>query len=150
MIACKLKDLIDIYDFQRIPLSTMERSQIPGIYPYYSANGIIDHINKFIFKGRYILLAEDGSVKTNENHPVIKLTKDNEQFWVSNHAHVFKAKKGINTQYLFYNLSCANINECITGAVQLKVSQENLLNLSIKLHSTEEQQHIVDTTSSPQ
>ena len=31
-----------------------------GQYAYYGANGIIDFIDKFIFNGNYILLAEDG------------------------------------------------------------------------------------------
>lgn len=141
----RLGDIVDVYDYKRRPLSTMARSKMQGCIPYYSANGVIDHINKSTFHGRYILIAEDGSVRTPDGHPVIKLTDSNEDFWVSNHAHVLKASRGIDTQYLYYNLSQVNIDQCITGAVQLKVSQENLLNLKVSIHDIDDQRHIVGT-----
>lgn len=150
MREVQLREVVDVYDNLRRPLSTMARSVIQGEYPYYSANGIIDSINRYIFSGEYILVAEDGSVRTNDGKPILKLTKEDEQFWVSNHAHVLKAKDGILNKYLYYNLSQINVDQIITGAVQLKVSQENLLKLRVKLHSSTEQQHIVDTTSSLQ
>lgn len=150
MKEIQLKEVVDVYDNLRKPLSTMTRLGIQGKYPYYSANGAIDSINKFIFSGEYILVAEDGSVRTDDGKPVVKLTKKDEQFWVSNHAHVLRAKEGILNKYLYYNLSQININQIITGAVQLKVSQENLLKLKVKMHSSSEQRHIVDTTSSLQ
>lgn len=144
----RLGDIVELFDYQRRPLSTMARAKMQGKIPYYSANGIIDHISKSIFHGQYILVAEDGSVRTADGHPVIKLTKEDEDFWVSNHAHVFKPKSEMNTRYLFYNLSQANIDQCITGAVQLKVSQENLMNLKLMVHDEQDQRHIVGTTSS--
>jgi len=144
-IEHRLGNIVDVYDYQRRPLSTMERSRMQGSIPYYSANGVIDHINKSIFHGRYILIAEDGSVRTPDGHPVIKLTNLDENFWVSNHAHVLRAKNGIDTRYLYYNLSQINIDQCITGAVQLKVSQENLLSLKVNIHDAEDQRHIVGT-----
>ena len=145
MKEVQLREVVDVYDNLRKPLSTMTRLGIQGKYPYYSANGAIDSINKFIFSGEYILVAEDGSVRTDDGKPVVKLTKKDEQFWVSNHAHVLRAKEGILNKYLYYNLSQVNVDQIITGAVQLKVSQENLLKLKVKLHSFDEQQHIVDT-----
>lgn len=145
MKEIQLREVVDVYDNLRKPLSTMTRLGIQGKYPYYSANGAIDSINKFIFSGEYILVAEDGSVRTDDGKPVVKLTKKDEQFWVSNHAHVLRAKEGILNKYLYYNLSQININQIITGAVQLKVSQENLLKLKVKMHSSSEQRHIVDT-----
>ena len=148
MREVQLREVVDIYDNLRRPLSTMARSVIQGEYPYYSANGIIDSINRFIFSGEYILVAEDGSVRTNDGKPILKLTKEDEQFWVSNHAHVLRAKDGILNKYLYYNLSQINVDQIITGAVQLKVSQENLLKLRVKLHSCTKQQHIVDTIGS--
>lgn len=150
MKEVQLREVVDVYDNLRRPLSTMTRSVIQGKYPYYSANGIIDSINRFIFSGEYILVAEDGSVRTDDGKPIIKLTKEDERFWVSNHAHVLRAKGGVLNKYLYYNLSQMNVDQIITGAVQLKVSQENLLKLKVKLHPFDEQRHIVDTTSSLQ
>ena len=51
MHQIKLSEIIDLEDSRRIPLSTMQRKLIPGDFPYYSANGIIDHINNYIFEG---------------------------------------------------------------------------------------------------
>ena len=116
-----------------------------GSIPYYGAAGIIDYVNNYLFEGEYILLAEDGTVKTNSNNPVLNLTKSNEKFWVSNHAHVFKAKN-IEQKYLYYLLSTIDISRYITGAVQPKINQENLLNIDLRIHSDKNvRNHIVNT-----
>ena len=39
----KLSEMIDLEDSRRLPLSAMQRKLMPGDFPYYSANGIIDH-----------------------------------------------------------------------------------------------------------
>ena len=56
----RLGEIIEIYDKNRIPLSSAERSKMQGSYPYCGANGIIDYVNDYIFEGEYLLLAEDG------------------------------------------------------------------------------------------
>jgi restriction endonuclease S subunit len=56
----RLGEVAEIYDNKRIPLSEEERANRKGIYPYCGANGIIDHIDNYIFEGDYLLLAEDG------------------------------------------------------------------------------------------
>ena len=43
----------------------MQRIKSSGSIPYYGAAGIIDYVNDYLFEGEYILLAEDGTVKTN-------------------------------------------------------------------------------------
>ena len=148
MYPIKLSEIIDLEDSRRVPLSTMQRRLIPGDFPYYSANGIIDHINNYIFEGEYILLAEDGSVMNSNRKPIIHITKATDKFWVSNHAHVFKARQDISNKYLYYLLSSCDISQIVTGAVQPKVSQENLLNLKLKVHSKPLQDHIVNTIGS--
>ena len=142
----KLGELIDIFDFQRKPISGFERIHSKGIYPYYGANGIIDYVEKPIFKGEYILFAEDGTVCSADFRPIVFLTKENEEFWVNNHAHIFKAKQEIcSNKYLFYNICTKNIKHIITGAVQLKINQENLKSLELSVHNSDEQQHIVNS-----
>lgn len=147
MHQIKLSEIIDLEDSRRIPLSTMQRKLIPGDFPYYSANGIIDHINNYIFEGEYILLAEDGSVMNSNKKPIIHITKETDKFWVSNHAHIFRARRDISIKYLYYLLSSCDISQIVTGAVQPKVSQENLLNLELKVHSKSLQEYIVNTIS---
>ena len=149
MEIVNLGSVVDCFDSEREPLSTMERSHRKGIYPYYGANGPIDFIDDFAYEGEYILLAEDGSVRTKDGHPVLALTKPAERFWVSNHAHVLRPKRGIETRYLYYVLSSANADSIVTGAVQPKISQANLFKLKVIIHSREEQRHIVDATRRP-
>ena len=145
MQQVKLSQIIELYDSKRKPLSKMQRIKSSGSIPYYGAAGIIDYVNDYLFEGEYILLAEDGTVKTNTNNPVLNLTKQNEKFWVSNHAHIFKSKN-IEQKYLYYLLSSIDITKYITGAVQPKINQENLLNIELKIHSSIDiRNHIVNT-----
>ena len=142
-----LGNLIDIYDSYRKPLSKMQRASKPGDVPYYGANGVIDHVDSYLFEGEYILFAEDGTVMTENQTPVIYLTKPSEKFWLNNHAHIFKPKS-IEIKYLFYALKNIKISRYVTGAVQPKINQENLQNIELKIHeSLDMQKHIVDTIS---
>lgn len=112
---------------RRNPISTMERAKIQGEYPYYGATKILDYINKFRFDGEYILLAEDGTVKTEKDTPFLQFVEG--KFWVSNHAHVLTGNKIYSNEFLYLCLSNENINPIITGAVQLKINKQNLESL---------------------
>ena len=76
------------FDRFRKPLSRMEREEFQGPYPYYGAAKIFDYVADFIFDGEYLLLAEDGTVVTNDGGPVLQLV--NGQFWPNNHTHVLQ------------------------------------------------------------
>ena len=84
----KLKDICDILDSRRIPIS--EEKRIKGKYPYYGANGIQGYINDYIFDEELVLLAEDGGNFGSKIKPIAY--KINGKTWVNNHAHVLKAK----------------------------------------------------------
>ncbi|MCF8000132.1 MAG: restriction endonuclease subunit S [Methylovulum sp.] len=122
----KLGDVIDIFDGQRIPLSKMERDKKKTgvLYPYYGAAQIMDYINGYIFDGEYILLGEDGTVRTDEGYPILQYATG--KFWVNNHTHVLKAKLPYSNFFLWNYLSKKNIDEIVTGAVQPKINQGNL------------------------
>ncbi len=125
----KLDDVIDIFDAQRIPLSKMERDKkkMGVLYPYYGAAQIMDYINDYIFDGEYILLGEDGTVRTNDGYPILQYAAG--KFWVNNHTHVLKAKAPYSNFFLWNYLSKKNIDEIVTGAVQPKINQGNLRSL---------------------
>lgn len=120
----KLGDVIENFDSKRIPLSSRQRAERQGIYPYYGATSIMDFIDDYIFDGIYILVAEDGSVITEEDHPVIQYVWG--KFWLNNHAHILKGNNGISNEQLLLFLKNVNILPYITGAVQLKLNQGNL------------------------
>ncbi|HHU46610.1 MAG TPA: restriction endonuclease subunit S [Bacteroidales bacterium] len=121
-----LGEVIEIYDNLRIPLSKMERDKKKDgqLYPYYGAAEIMDYINDYIFDGEYILLGEDGTVRTNEGYPVLQYATG--KFWVNNHAHVIQAIPPYNNFFIWIYLKKKNIDEIVTGAVQPKINQANL------------------------
>ena len=125
-----LDDYIDIYDNIRKPLSSMERIG-EKTYPYYGATGVLDFVSNYIFDDEYVLLAEDGSVMTNEETPIVQYI--NGKTWVGNHAHVLKSKNGLGLYGLYFILKVTNVKNAVTGAVQMKINQANLKKLLIKL-----------------
>jgi len=123
--------LFELLDRYRIPLSDNQRNKMKDgiLYPYYGANGIIDYVNRYIFDGEFILVAEDGTVSTDKGKPVVQYVCG--KFWVSNHAHVIKCENSVTLKFLYYALKNVDIIPYITGAVQPKLNQRNLLDIEI-------------------
>ncbi len=121
-----LGEVVEIFDNLRIPLSKMERDKKKDgvLYPYYGAAQIMDYINDYIFDGEFILMGEDGTVRTDEGYPVLQYATG--KFWVNNHTHVLKAKPPYSNFLIWNYLSKKNIDEIVTGAVQPKINQGNL------------------------
>ena len=136
-----LGEIVDLYDNKRVPLSSMERKKRQGPYPYYGASGIIDYIDDYLFDGEYLLIAEDGENLNSRKLPIAFFADG--KFWVNNHAHIVKAKKGIADDYfIFAWFAQANIAGYITGAAQPKLSQANLKGIRIKLPPLKTQKKI--------
>ena len=140
-----LGEVIELYDHKRIPLNTRQRSERQGDFPYYGAAGIIDSVDDYIFDGKYLLIAEDGSVITKNGKPVLNLV--NGKFWVSNHAHVVRGKSPISTDFLYYTLSNVAIIGYLTGTAQPKLSQKNLRAIKFTLPPVPIQEKITSILS---
>ncbi len=125
----KLGDVIELFDSMRIPLSKMQRDKMKDgkLYPYYGAASIMDYVNNYLFDGDYILIGEDGTVRTDEGYPILQYATG--KFWVNNHAHILKAKPPYNNFFIWNYLSKKKIDEIVTGAVQHKINQGNLKSL---------------------
>lgn len=130
----KLGEIIEIFDSLRKPLSKKERDLKEKLYPYYGAAGIIDYVDEYSFDGEYILLGEDGTVVSEKGTPILNFIQ--EKFWVSNHAHVIIEKNKDNS-YLYYLLKNTDIRHIITGAVQPKINQKNLIELKVTISQEE-------------
>jgi type I restriction enzyme S subunit len=113
---------------RRVPLSSTVRENKKGIYPYYGATGIIDYVNEFIFDGRYLLIAEDGTVTDEYGNAFLQLVEG--QFWVSNHAHIICGTE-LPTEFIYLAMKHYPISHLITGAVQLKLSMQNLRRIEL-------------------
>jgi type I restriction enzyme S subunit len=120
-----LNDAVDLFDSQRVPLNSRQRLARQGKFPYYGAQGVIDHIDDYIFDGRYILVAEDGENLNSKKLPLALFAKG--KFWVNNHAHILRGKPEIiDDTFLLACLNNADIRPFVTGAAQPKLSQGNL------------------------
>ncbi len=112
------------FDRQRKPLSGRVRAKMQGEYPYYGAAKVLDHINDYLFDGRYLLIGEDGSVVTKDGKPVLQLVTG--KLWVNNHTHVVQGKSPISTNFLYLFMSNVAILGYVTGSAQPKINQQNL------------------------
>ena len=71
----KVKSLLEVsnlYDNLRIPLSSMEREERKGNYPYHGATSVMDYVDDLQMKGIYWNV-EDGSVVNEDGDPVLQL-----------------------------------------------------------------------------
>ena len=133
METYKLSDLCEILDAKRKPLSALQRAKKQGIYPYYGAQGIIDHLDEYLLDGEYLLVAEDGANLETRNQPIANIAKG--KIWVNNHAHVLGSNGICPLNLLGFILNSMNISPYVTGCAQPKLNQENLRNIEIELPS---------------
>lgn len=141
----KFSEITINFDSKRIPLSSKQRSNKQGVYPYYGAQGIIDYVDDFIFDGKFLLIAEDGENLKSRKQKIAQLA--NGKFWVNNHAHIIQTNEKCILEYLYYMFNILDISGYITGSAQPKLSQSNLNAISINLPSIEAQKKIVSILS---
>jgi type I restriction enzyme S subunit len=127
--SSNLRNLLNLFDYQRVPLSNIQRESRKGKYPYYGATGIMDYIDDFIFDGEYLLLAEDGSTSDCDGHPIVQYIWGKN--WVNNHAHIIRPLDNSQITYFFHLLRAIPAKAIETGSIQKKISQENLLGYSV-------------------
>jgi type I restriction enzyme S subunit len=124
-----LGEIINLFDFKRIPISGNERLKMNKIYPYYGAAGLMDYVDNYIFDGIYLLFGEDGTVIDSSGYPILQYVWG--KFWVNNHAHIIQGANGWNVESLYILLKQTNIRSLVTGAVQPKINQINLKALKV-------------------
>jgi restriction endonuclease S subunit len=95
------------------------------LYPYYAANGISGYLDEYIFDGKYILCAQDGSIGA--TYLV------NCKFYPSNHVWVIKSLN-INSYYIYCILkNNINYKNITSGSVIPKLTKEKLIKIKIKI-----------------
>ena len=141
----KLGEVVNILDFKRVPLSSKERSTRKGLYPYYGAQGIIDHIDDYIFDGTYLLIAEDGENLKSQKQNVAQLASG--KYWVNNHAHIVESNGKSDIRYICFLLNMMDLSGYITGSAQPKLNQANLASIPLQLPSLGVQKKIADFLS---
>lgn len=139
----RLEDVVEFLDEKRKPLEAGKR--VAGKYPYYGASGIIDYVEDYIFDEELILLSEDGANILDRNYRVCFLAKG--KYWVNNHAHVMKAKKGNLNYFICEELETFDYRKYNSGGAQPKLNQASYRSIVVKIPSLSEQQRIADFLS---
>lgn len=127
----RLGDVADNLDFKRIPLSKRQRDDRQGMYPYWGASGIVDYVDDYLFDGEFLLVSEDGENLRTRKTPIAFIARG--QFWVNNHAHIVQGKYGVSNHHIRLLIQALDINPYITGAVQPKLSQMNLVQIPMMI-----------------
>jgi len=141
-----LGDVVEVYDQKRIPLSTNQRAERKGSYPYYGASGIIDYVDDYLFDGRYLLISEDGENLKSRQTPIAFLASG--KFWVNNHAHIVRAVPAVaDDHFLMSWIANTDISGYITGTAQPKLTQANLRAIKLRLPPLPTQRNIASILS---
>lgn len=142
-----IEDLAEFCNAKRIPLSSMQRQELQGSYPYYGASGIVDYVSNYIFDGSHILISEDGENLKSRNTPIA--FEASGKFWVNNHAHILKAKEPHLTKLIIHYFAQLDLSPYLTGAVQPKLNKATLSKIPLYLpKSALEQKAIASVLSS--
>ena len=136
----KLDDVVEFLDTMRKPLEGAKR--ISGPYPYYGASGIVDYVDGYLFDEELILLSEDGANITDRNYPVCFLASG--KYWVNNHAHVLRTKKGNENNFICNSLERKDYTQYNTGMAMPKLNKETCRKIPVLCPTFEEQQKIGD------
>ena len=131
LIEYRFDEVVINFDKKRVPLSGAQREKRQGKYRYYGAQGVIDHVDDFIFDGTYLLIAEDGENLKSKKQNIAQVVEG--QFWVNNHAHIVQGNEFCDTRYLCYLLNSMDLSGYVTGSAQPKLSQANLTAVTLFL-----------------
>ena len=138
----KLKFEMEIHNNKRIPLSAEERGERQGPYPYYGSTSLIDHVDDYLFDGRYILIAEDGANLLMRNLRLSFIVDG--KFWVNNHAHILKSKDHSFDDYYCELLEQTDFTTVITGSAQPKLTLEAIKDTALCVPPKHEIDQITD------
>ncbi|GAA4954737.1 hypothetical protein GCM10023314_30520 [Algibacter agarivorans] len=130
-------------DGERIPLSKAQRALRQGAYDYYGAQGVIDHIDDFLFNERLLLIAEDGGNLLRRTKPVAYFAEG--KYWVNNHAHVVDSFDKVTIAYLAIYINSIDLSPYLNGQppMQIKLNQGRLNQIPLPLPPLNEQKAIV-------
>lgn len=128
-------------DGKRVPLSSEERGQRSGPYPYYGASGIIDAVDDFLFDEELVLVSEDGANLVNRSTPIAFVASG--RYWVNNHAHVLQPVDG-NAAFWAERIEAVDLVPFVTGAAQPKLTADALFSLVVAVPASGEERSAIE------
>jgi len=139
-------DECDILDSRRVPLSAAQRQSMKGEIPYYGANGVVDHIDDYLFNQPLVCLAEDGGNFQDFATRSIAYKIEGKS-WVNNHAHVLSMRNG-QIDFLLYSFEHKDITNFINGGTREKLNKSALEKIPFAFPPLPEQKKIARILSS--
>jgi type I restriction enzyme S subunit len=136
----QLKEVSECLDHLRVPVKSSERSQRPGIVPYYGASGQAGWIDEYLFDEELLLVAEDGENLHSRKLPIAYTIQG--KSWVNNHAHVLRII-GVNQFFLEYYLDLSDISPYLSGTTRPKLNKSQLMDIELPKPRISEQIEIV-------
>lgn len=140
--ACNIKNNV------RLPLSSDQRKNIKGQYPYYGPTGVLDYINEYRIDEEFCLIGEDGDhfLKFKEKEMTLLI---NGKANVNNHAHIICASAKCIPSWFHYSFIHRDITSFLTrqGAKRYKLTKASLESLPILLPPLSEQRKIAQILS---
>jgi len=141
-LVTRVKNEFFCLNAHRLPLNGPERGAMTSReYDYYGASGAIDKVDNYIFDDELLLIAEDGANLVLRNLPLAIIARG--KFWVNNHAHILKPKKG-NLRYLAALMELLDYRPWISGAAQPKLTKDRIMAISIIVAPPCEQDQIIE------
>jgi len=135
-----LKYLTTCLDGKRIPLNVEDRAGRQGPYPYWGANGVVDHIDDWLFDEELVLLGEDGAPFFDSYKDVAFVVRG--KIWVNNHIHVLRPRTSANPSFLAQCLNVVNYGLFIEGSTRDKLTQGKMNDIPIQCPPPDEQHAI--------
>lgn len=137
----KIRFVSECLDGKRVPLNAEQRGKIPGDYPYWGANGVVDYVDNWLFDEDLILIGEDGAPFFEPNKDVAFNVSG--KIWVNNHAHILRPKVDtVCPVFLKYALNQVDFYLYINGSTRDKLTQGDLSSIVIRLPPIDTQKNI--------
>ena len=138
------EEVFTIKDNLRCPLNDTTRKDMhkgDELYPYYGANGLVDHINQYKIDMTAICLAEDcGKYGPCEETAYIIHGKS----WVNNHAHILVPKDNCDIVYAKMLFTIMDLNKYVDNDNRKKLTQANMKKIKILCPPLPLQQQFVE------
>lgn len=133
-----INDYCECLDTRRKPVNAKNREEMKGQYPYWGATSVQGYVNDYLFDEEIVLLAEDGGAFDEfATRPIAAFV--DQKCWVNNHAHILRAKNG-KTKLVYYVLAHKDIRNFINGTTRSKLTQADMLSITMSLPVTEREQ----------
>lgn len=127
-----LAEVSDCLDNLRIPLNESQRRGMQGDIPYCGANGVLGYVNDYVVDDDIILIAEDGGYFDEYSIRPIAYRMVG-KCWVNNHAHILKAKTGIDQAFLFQSLVHKNVLPFLASGTRAKLNKSEMEKIVVPL-----------------